>query len=41
MLLGRISRWLRPEGLLFVHLFVTNALPYHFEVCTLLQVLLR
>jgi hypothetical protein len=30
--MGRISKWLKPEGLLFVHIFVSNALPYHFEV---------
>lgn len=30
--MGRISKWLKPGGLLFVHIFVSNALPYHFEV---------
>ena len=31
--MGRISKWLKPGGLLFVHIFVSKALPYHFEVC--------
>ena len=32
-LLGRIARWLRPGGKLFVHIFAHAApgLPYHFE----------
>lgn len=32
VLLERISRWLKPSGLLFIHIFVTNSLPYHFKV---------
>lgn len=30
--MARISQWLKPEGLLFVHIFVSNSLPYHYEV---------
>jgi cyclopropane-fatty-acyl-phospholipid synthase len=29
-LLGRIARWLRPDGLLFVHIFTHHRLAYHF-----------
>ena len=29
-LLRRVASWLRPGGLLFVHIFVENGLPYHF-----------
>ncbi len=29
-LLARIARWLRPEGLLFVHIFTHRSLSYHF-----------
>lgn len=32
VLMARISQWLKPEGLLFVHIFVSNSLPYHYEV---------
>ena len=28
----RVATWLKPGGLLFVHIFVENALPYHFVV---------
>ncbi|MES2692830.1 MAG: cyclopropane-fatty-acyl-phospholipid synthase family protein [Verrucomicrobiota bacterium] len=30
LLLGNIARWLRPEGLLFVHIFTHRELAYHF-----------
>jgi cyclopropane-fatty-acyl-phospholipid synthase len=30
LLLGRISRWLRPEGRLFVHIFTHREFAYHF-----------
>lgn len=30
-LLARISRWLRPGGLLFVHIFTHHRFAYHFE----------
>ena len=33
-LLKKISSWLTPEGLLFIHIFVHKSMPYHFEVCT-------
>ncbi len=32
ILLDRVSKWLRPSGKLFVHIFVNQRLPYHFEV---------
>ena len=33
ILMGRIASWLRPEGKLFVHIFVHRlGLPYHYEV---------
>mmetsp|Transcript_33271 Transcript_33271/g.94252 ORF Transcript_33271/g.94252 Transcript_33271/m.94252 type:complete len:321 (+) Transcript_33271:83-1045(+) len=32
VLMGRISGWLRPGGMLFVHIFVHRRFPYHFEV---------
>jgi cyclopropane-fatty-acyl-phospholipid synthase len=31
-LLGRISRWLKPHGKLFIHIFSHIAFPYRFEV---------
>ena len=31
-LLRRISTWLRPDGLLFVHMFCHARYAYHFEV---------
>jgi cyclopropane-fatty-acyl-phospholipid synthase len=31
LLLGRIAGWLKPEGRLFVHIFVHRLLAYHFE----------
>jgi cyclopropane fatty-acyl-phospholipid synthase-like methyltransferase len=31
ILLKRISEWLKPDGKLFVHIFVTHHLPYHFD----------
>ena len=31
MLFGRCTKWLAPEGLLFLHIFVHRAWPYHFE----------
>uniref|UniRef100_A0A061R6F4 Cyclopropane-fatty-acyl-phospholipid synthase n=2 Tax=Tetraselmis sp. GSL018 TaxID=582737 RepID=A0A061R6F4_9CHLO len=31
-LMRRISGWLKPGGLLFVHIFVHRRFPYHFEV---------
>jgi cyclopropane-fatty-acyl-phospholipid synthase len=30
-LLGNIARWLKPEGLLFVHIFTHREYAYHFE----------
>ena len=30
LLLSRVSQWLRPEGLLFVHIFTHRELSYHF-----------
>ncbi|KAG0625134.1 hypothetical protein M758_2G030300 [Ceratodon purpureus] len=30
-LLKKISSWLKPDGLLFVHIFVHKSIPYHFE----------
>lgn len=32
LLLAKIARWLKPEGRLFVHIFVHKLLAYHFEV---------
>lgn len=31
VLMGRCHRWLAPEGLLFIHIFVHKLWPYHFE----------
>lgn len=31
-LLARVSAWMRPDALLFVHIFVHRLLAYHFEV---------
>jgi len=31
LLMGHISRWLRPEGRLFVHIFTHREYAYHFE----------
>ena len=31
VLMGRCGRWLAPGGLLFLHIFVHRAWPYHFE----------
>ena len=31
VLMKRISTWLRPGGMLFVHIFVHRRFPYHFE----------
>jgi cyclopropane fatty-acyl-phospholipid synthase-like methyltransferase len=31
LLMQRISSWLKPGGLLFVHIFVHRRYPYHFE----------
>lgn len=31
LLLEKLSRWLRPQGTLFVHIFVHKLLAYHFE----------
>jgi cyclopropane-fatty-acyl-phospholipid synthase len=31
LLLGNISRWLKPSGKLMVHIFVHDRFPYHFE----------
>jgi cyclopropane-fatty-acyl-phospholipid synthase len=31
MLLQRISRWMRPDGKLFVHIFAHRTLAYHFQ----------
>ncbi|ONM14544.1 hypothetical protein ZEAMMB73_Zm00001d002497 [Zea mays] len=28
----KISRWMKEDGLLFVHLFCHKTFPYHFEV---------
>jgi cyclopropane-fatty-acyl-phospholipid synthase len=30
-LMGRISRWLQPEGMFFAHVFVHSRFAYHFE----------
>lgn len=30
-LLKKISSWLKPEGLLFIHIFLHKSIPYHFE----------
>lgn len=30
-LLKKISSWLKPDGLLFIHIFVHKSIPYHFE----------
>lgn len=30
--MARISQWLKSQGLLFVHIFVSNTLPYHYQV---------
>eukprot|EP00636_Phaeomonas_parva_P015447 CAMPEP_0118876946 /NCGR_PEP_ID=MMETSP1163-20130328/17428_1 /TAXON_ID=124430 /ORGANISM="Phaeomonas parva, Strain CCMP2877" /LENGTH=355 /DNA_ID=CAMNT_0006812607 /DNA_START=48 /DNA_END=1115 /DNA_ORIENTATION=- len=30
-LLGKVSRWLKPGGKLFVHIFTHKEVPYHFE----------
>ena len=32
LLLNKISRWLRPDGNLFVHIFAHKLLAYHYEV---------
>ena len=32
MLLRKVSSWLHPHGLLFVHIFVNRSTPYHFVV---------
>jgi cyclopropane-fatty-acyl-phospholipid synthase len=32
LLLGKISRWMRDEAKLFVHIFVHRTLAYHFQV---------
>lgn len=32
-LLRNVSSWLKPDGLLFIHIFVHKSIPYHFEVC--------
>jgi cyclopropane-fatty-acyl-phospholipid synthase len=32
LLLARVARWLKPDGRLFVHIFVHKLLAYHFEV---------
>lgn len=31
-LMARCATWLRPEGKMFVHIFVHRSMPYHFEV---------
>lgn len=31
-LLKKISNWMKPDGLLFVHYFCHKAFAYHFEV---------
>ena len=31
VLFGRCCRWLAPDGLMFLHIFVHRAWPYHFE----------
>ena len=31
-LLRKIAGWLKPQGLLFVHIFTHKTLAYHFEV---------
>lgn len=32
LLLEKVSRWMKPEGKLFVHIFVHRLLAYHFQV---------
>lgn len=36
-LLRRISTWLQPQGLLFIHIFCHKRFAYHFEVSLLLS----
>jgi cyclopropane-fatty-acyl-phospholipid synthase len=31
LLLGKIARWMKPDGKLFVHIFAHKSLAYHFE----------
>ena len=38
-LLQRISTWLQPQGLLFVHIFCHKRFAYHFEVCAWWQIM--
>ncbi len=37
VLVGRIASWLRPGGLLFVHIFVHRWGQYHYEVRNMCQ----
>jgi cyclopropane-fatty-acyl-phospholipid synthase len=37
VLMGRIASWLRPGGLLFVHIFVHRWGQYHYEVRNMCQ----
>lgn len=30
-LFARVSRWLRPDGKMFVHIFTHRSQPYHFD----------
>ncbi len=32
LLLGKIARWMRPDAVLFVHIFAHRTLAYHFQV---------
>lgn len=34
LLLGKIARWMRPDAVLFVHIFAHRTLAYHFRVQT-------
>jgi cyclopropane fatty-acyl-phospholipid synthase-like methyltransferase len=37
-LLRNISSWLKPDGLLFIHIFAHRSVPYHFEVVNTIYV---
>lgn len=36
-LLRNIASWMKPEGLLFIHIFTHKSLAYHFEVQSVLR----
>lgn len=31
LLLEKVAKWLKPQGLLFLHIFCHRSIPYHFE----------